>query len=127
MRYPRINTTLFVTNRKRLAKHFKPSSIAVFNSNDIVPVSADRAHPFLQNTDLFYLSGIDQEETILVLCPDAKEEKHREILFVKETNEEIAVWEGQKLSKEAASEVSGVKTVCWINEFDTLFRQLAFY
>lgn len=126
MRYPRINTTLFVTNRKRLAKHFKPSSIAVFNSNDIVPVSADRTHPFLQNTDLYYLSGIDQEETILVLCPDAKEEKHREVLFVKETNEDIAVWEGQKLSKEEASEVSGVKTVCWINEFDTLFRQLAF-
>jgi Xaa-Pro aminopeptidase len=126
MRYPRMNTTIFVTNRKRLVTHLKPSSVAVFNSNDIVPASADRTHPFLQNTDLFYLSGIDQEDTILVLCPDVKEEKYREVLFVKETNDEIAVWEGQKLSKEEASEVSGVKTVCWTSEFDTFFRQLAF-
>ncbi len=73
MRYPKIDKSLFVTNREKLAKNLKPSSLVVFNSTDIVPVSADRTHPFLQDTDLFYLSGIDQEETILVLCPDAKE------------------------------------------------------
>ena len=99
MRYPMIDNTLFAANRRRLVEHMKPSSIAAFNSNDIVPVSADRTYPFLQSTDLFYLTGIDQEETILVLCPDAKEEKHREVLFVRETNDEIAVWEGPKLSK----------------------------
>jgi len=126
MRYPKIDKSLFVTNREKLAKNLKPSSLVVFNSTDIVPVSADRTHPFLQDTDLFYLSGIDQEETILVLCPDAKEEKHREILFVKETSKDIAVWEGQKLSKNEAYEVSGIKTICWTNEFDTVFRELAF-
>ncbi len=126
MRYPEIDRSLFITNRERLTKNLKPSSLVVFNSTDVVPVSADRTHLFLQDTDLFYLSGIDQEETILVLCPDAKEEKHREVLFVKEASKEIAVWEGQKLSKNKAYEVSGIKTVCWTNEFDTIFRQLAF-
>ncbi|MBW1894139.1 MAG: aminopeptidase P N-terminal domain-containing protein, partial [Deltaproteobacteria bacterium] len=126
MRHPEIDRSLFVTNRERLAKNLKPLSLVVFNSTDVVPVSADRTHPFLQDTDLFYLSGIDQEETILVLCPDAKDKKHQEVLFVKETSKEIAVWEGQKLSKNEASEVSGIKTVCWTNEFDTIFRQLAF-
>jgi Xaa-Pro aminopeptidase len=126
MRSPRIDKSLFAANRKRLTEHMKPSSVAAFISNDLVPVSADRTYPFLQNTDLYYLTGIDQEETILVLCPDAKEEKHREMLFVRETNDEIAVWEGPKLSKREASEVSGVKTVHWTTEFETLFRQIAF-
>lgn len=126
MRYPRIDASLFQTNRNRLAGKLKPSSLAVLTSTDVVPVSADRTHPFLQDTDLFYLSGIDQEETLLVLCPDARDETYREILFVKETNDDIAVWEGRKLSKKDASDISGVKTVCSTNEFERLFRQLAF-
>lgn len=101
-----------------------PSSIAVFNSNDIYPVGADSTLPFQQARDLFYLSGADQEETILVLFPDALEEKHREILFVRETNAHIAVWEGEKLSKEKATEVSGIKTIYWLDDFKKIFHDI---
>lgn len=100
------------------------SSIAVFNSNDIYPISADSTMPFQQHRDIFYLSGIDQEESILLMFPDASEEKHREILFLRETNEHIAIWEGEKLTKERAYEVSGIKTVYWLQEFDKIFFQL---
>ncbi len=126
MRYLPIDNTLFVQNRKRLAGHLKPESVAVLNSNDIMPKNADGAYPFVQNTDLFFLSGIDQEESILLISPDAREEKHREILFIRETNEKIAIWEGQKLTKEDASKISGVKTVYWTKEFKQIIRQLVF-
>ena len=85
MRYTPIDKTLFINNREKLAEKLKPKSIAVFNSNDTMPTSADGAYPFLQHTDLFYLTGIDQEESILMICPNATEKKHREILFIKET------------------------------------------
>lgn len=101
-----------------------PSSIAVFNSNDIYPIGADSTLPFQQARDLFYLCGADQEETILVLFPDALEEKHREILFVRETNAHIAVWEGEKLSKEKATEVSGIKTIYWLDDFKKIFHDI---
>jgi Xaa-Pro aminopeptidase len=126
MKYLPIDTDLFVQNRKRFVEQLHPNSIAVFNSNDIMPTSADGTHAFIQQTDLFYLSGIDQEESTLVICPDAKEEKHREILFLKETNEQIALWEGQKYTKDEATAVSGIKTVCWNHEFNTIFRALVF-
>ena len=99
----------------------KPKSIAVFNSNDIYPVSADSTMPFNQHRDILYLSGVDQEESILLLFPEAYEEKHREVLFLRETNEHIAVWEGEKLTKERAFDVSGIKTVYWLSEFDKVF------
>ena len=99
-------------------------ALAVFNSNDIFPISADSTMPFQQHRDILYLSGVDQEESILVLFPDAKDEKHREVLFLKETNDHIAVWEGEKLTKEAAFEVSGIKTVYWLSQFDTIFKTL---
>lgn len=102
----------------------KPSSLAVFNSNDIYPVSADSTMPFEQSRDIFYLSGVDQEESILVLFPDAPNPKHREMLFLTETNEHIAVWEGEKLTKERAFETSGVKTVFWLKEFDKVFYEV---
>lgn len=126
MKYLPINKRLFIQNRERLVKHLKPNSVAVFNSSDIMPTSADGIRPFIQNTDIFYLSGIDQEESILVICPDAKEEKHKEILFVKETNEKIAIWEGQKLTQKECSEISGIKTVFWTSEFESRFRSLVF-
>ena len=88
----------------------KPKSIAVFNSNDIYPTSADGTMPFEQHSDIFYLSGADQEESILVLFPEAMNPKHKEVLFVRETNEHIAVWEGAKLTKEQATAVSGIET-----------------
>lgn len=102
----------------------KPKSIAVFNSNDIYPISADSTLPFEQHRDIFYLSGADQEETILLLFPDAMDKKHREVLFVRETNDHIAVWEGEKLTKQKATEVSGIETVYWLTDFDKVFFDL---
>lgn len=125
MRYLPIDSSLFVQNRKRFAQRLKPGSVAVFNSNDLMPTSADGHHPFIQQTDLFYLSGIDQEESTLVICPDAREDKHREILFLKETNEQIALWEGHKYTQPEAAAASGIKTVHWNHEFDAIFRKLA--
>lgn len=100
------------------------NTLAVFNSNDIYPVSADSTMPFQQHRDIFYLSGVDQEESILVLFPDSLTAKHREILFLKETNEKIAIWEGEKLDKNQAFEVSGIKTVYWLDQFATIWKQL---
>jgi Xaa-Pro aminopeptidase len=124
MRYTPIDNALFVQNRQNLVKALKTNSIAVFNSNDAMPTSADGTMPFKQQTDIFYLSGIDQEESILVVCPDAKEEKHKEILFLRETNEHIAVWEGHKYTKEKATKTSGVKTIYWLSQFQSIFYQL---
>jgi Xaa-Pro aminopeptidase len=105
----------------------KPNSLAVFNSNDIYPVSADSTLPFAQHRDILYLSGIDQEESILLLFPTAPYEEHREILFLKETNDHIAVWEGAKLSKEQATVVSGVKNIVWLQDFKKTLQQLMSY
>lgn len=102
----------------------KPKSIAVFNSNDVYPIGADSTLAFEQHRDIFYLSGADQEETILLLFPGALDEKHREILFVTETNDHIAVWEGEKLTKEKATEVSGIETVYWLSDYDKIFFDL---
>ncbi|MEY3411486.1 MAG: hypothetical protein RIQ70_172 [Bacteroidota bacterium] len=99
-------------------------SLAVFNSNDIFPISADSTMPFQQHRDILSLSGVDQEESILVLFPSCSNEAHREVLFLKETNEHIAVWEGEKLTKQAAFETSGIKTVYWLQQFPTIFKQL---
>lgn len=101
-----------------------PKSLAVFNSNDIYPISADSTMPFQQARDILYLSGVDQEESILLLFPDAVDPKNREVLFLKETNEHIAVWEGEKLTKDRAFEVAGIKTVYWLQEFDKVFFDL---
>ncbi|MCP9199452.1 aminopeptidase P family protein [Gramella sp. GC03-9] len=124
MKYDRIDSKLFIKNRENFMRQMKPSSLAVFNSNDIYPIGADSTMAFQQNRDLFYLSGVDQEESILVLFPDAPEEKHREILFLTETNEHIAVWEGAKLTKDDAFEVSGVKTVYWMKDFEKIFFEV---
>jgi len=125
MRYDPIDPLLFIENRRRLAARLPSHSIAVLNSNDVMPTSADGVHPFVQQTDLFYLSGIDQEESTLVLFPEAREEKHREVLFLRETSDQIALWEGRKYTAEEATAVSGVKTVFWNSEFQSVFRVLA--
>ncbi len=124
MKYDRIDKNLFIENRNDFIKHMQPGAMAVFNSNDIYPISADSTIPFKQHRDIFYLSGVDQEESILVIFPDASEEKHKAVLFLRETNEKIAVWEGEKLTKEAAFETSGIKTVYWLSEFETIFKKL---
>lgn len=124
MKNPKIDRNLFIQNRQRLSKHLKPNSIAVFNSNDLMPTSADGTHPFRQQTDIFYLSGIDQEETLLVICPDAREDRQKEILFIRETNEQIATWEGRKYTKEEVQDISGILTVHWTSERDAILRPL---
>ncbi len=124
MKYLSIDSSLFIENRNRFYKHLKPNSIALFVSNDFMPTNADGAMGFVQNSDLFYLSGIDQEDTILLLYPDATNADHKEILFVKETNETIAIWEGEKLSKKQATSVSGIKNVQWVNHFEEIFQDI---
>lgn len=121
MKYESIPNTLFRKNRAKFMGQMKPKSIAVFNSNDIYPISADSTMPFQQHRDIFYLSGADQEETILLLFPDASDSKHREVLFVRETNEHIAVWEGAKLTKDQATVVSGIETIYWLSDFKKVF------
>ncbi len=124
MKYLPIDHKLFIKNRKKFAAQMKPKSLAVFNSNDIYPVSADSTMPFEQHRDIFYLSGVDQEESILVLFPDCPKAQHREILFLKETNEHIAVWEGAKLTKEAALKTSGIKTVYWLQDLEKILFEI---
>ena len=127
MKYHQINSELFIKNRHNFASVMKPNSLAVFNSNDIYPVSADSTLPFEQHRDIFYLSGVDQEESVLLLFPDCPNEKHREILFVRETNDHIAVWEGAKLTKKAAFEISGIKTVYWLQDLEKILFELSTY
>lgn len=122
MKYTKIDPTFFIENRKKLAASLPEGSIAVLVSNDIMPSNADGSMGFKQNSDLFYLTGVDQEETTLVLFPGAANPAHREILFLRETNEHIAVWEGAKLSKEEAQQRTGISTVKWNQEFKNLFR-----
>lgn len=114
----------YVRNRKNFVKTLAPNSLAIFHSNDIMPTNADGHMPFKQSSDLFYLTGVDQEESILVMLPEAFDPKHREVLFLKETSEEIAIWEGAKLNKQQAFEVSGVRTVFWVSEFNTVMKTL---
>ncbi len=102
----------------------EPSSLAIFHSNDIMPTNADGHMAFHQNADLFYLSGVDQEESVLVIFPDAFDKNQREVLFLKETSDEIAIWEGAKLSKKQAFDVSGIKTVYWNSDFETVMKSL---
>jgi len=124
MKYDRVDSALYVKNRKKFKERMQPNSLAVFNSNDIYPVSADSTMPFQQHRDILYLSGVDQEESILVLFPDASNPAHREVLFLKETSDLIAIWEGEKLTKQAAYETSGINTVYWLQQFPTIFKQL---
>lgn len=124
MKYTAIDNTLYINNRKNFVKQLKPNSVAVFNSNDIMPTNADGTMPFRQNNDLLYLSGIDQEESILVIASEVSNPKHREVLFVKETSELIAIWEGEKLTKEKATAQSGIESVYWLSDFDNVFHSI---
>lgn len=127
MKYLPIDKDLFIQNRKRFTERLKPNSLAIFWSNDQMPRTGDQYFEFVQNRDFFHLSGIDQEESILVLYPDAPKAEWREILFVKETSDEIRIWEGDKYTKEQATETSGIQTVHWLQSFETLFATLMNY
>ncbi len=124
MRYHPLPADLYISNRERLKALLPPRSLVILHANDVLPTNADGSMGFVQNSDLFYLSGIDQEETILMLFPDSPDPKFRELLFVRETNETIALWEGEKLTKEQATQRSGIQRVHWLQDFETLFRQL---
>lgn len=124
MRYAPINPQLFISNRANLKALLLPNSLAVVNANDILPTNADGTYLLRQNNDLFYLTGIEQEESLLLLYPDAHEEKHREILFLHESNALKEIWEGHKLTKEEARKLSGIKQVEWLSEFRPIFHRL---
>ena len=124
MKYLPISPELFAKNRVKLSQQMAPNSAAIFNSNDVFSTGADSTLPFEQHRNIFYLTGVDQEESILLVFPDAKQEAHREVLFVKETNDHIAIWEGAKLSKLQATASSGIKTVYWLEEFQYIFSRL---
>src|SRR5947208_16905548 len=114
-----IPAQLFTDNRRRLVERLEPNSLVALNSNDVMPTNADGTMGFHQNADLFYLTGIRQEESILLLAPHASDPKLREVLFLREPNEHLRIWEGHKLSKEQAQQISGVQTVKWLAEFRT--------
>ena len=124
MRYTPLPADLFSTNRQRLYTQLPQRSVVILQANDVMPGNADGTMGFIQNSDLYYLSGIDQEETILLLFPDAPDPKMREMLFVRETNEHTALWEGEKLTKDGASNRSGIQRVHWIQDFESIFRQI---
>lgn len=121
---PNTKNMMFANNRKRFAAMLKPRSVAIFNANDEYPRTGDQFYPYRQQSDLFYLSGINQEKTLLALAPDHPDPKMREILFVSETSEQIAVWDGSKLTKEEAIKASGVKNVQWRSSMEITLREL---
>ncbi|GAB3735735.1 aminopeptidase P N-terminal domain-containing protein [Spirosoma lituiforme] len=128
MRYLPIDSQLFVKNRQRLAALLKPKSLVVVNANDIMPTNADGTMAFRQNNDLFYLTGVDQEETRMVLFPEHPDPKFREVLFLRETSELIEIWEGHKLTKAEAEQVTGLsqKQIYWTHQFNQIFGQMVF-
>lgn len=124
MRHKPIKSKLFVQNRKRISDLMASRALAVVNANDVLPTNADGTLPMQPNADLFFLTGIEQEESILVLFPEAADEKHREILFVRQPNEHLQIWEGYKHTKADVRKISGIKNVQWLTEFPVLFRSL---
>ncbi len=124
MKYKPLNPELFKLNRARFTSKMLRSSIAIFHSNDQMPRNGDSFFPFRQNSDFFYLTGIDQEESVLVLFPKCPKEGFEEVLFVKETSEHIAIWEGHKYTKEEAQKTSGIKKVFWLSEMDTILHEM---
>ena len=122
MKYQPLSSSLYIKNREKFCYKLAESSVAIFNSNDIMPTNADGTMRFRQNNDLFYLTGIDQEETILLVAPDCPNPNMREVLFLRETNEHIAIWEGHKYTKEEAEATSGIKNIQWLSNFDQVFN-----
>lgn len=127
MKYPIIENKLFINNRKNFVSRTKHNAIAIFHANDEFPRSGDQAFLFKQNPDFFYLSGIDQEQSILVLYPDCPNKAYREVLFLRQTNEHIAIWEGHKYTKEEAKTVSGIENIYWLHEYDTILQSIINY
>src|SRR4051812_39693551 len=117
MRYAPIPPSLFINHRQRLKKLLLPNSLAIVNANDVPPTNADGAMPLPANSDLFYLTGIEQEQSILLIYPDADDEKHREILFLREPTAQSELWEGHKLAQEEARKATGIQNIQWLSQF----------
>lgn len=124
MRHLPIEASLFAEHRQRLASRMAPDSLAVVNANDLLPRNSDALNLIVPQTDLFYLSGIEQEETVLLICPNSFDEKTREVLFIRESSELLKTWEGHKLTKDEAASISGIKNVQWLSEFPAIFHRL---
>ncbi len=124
MRYEPIPPQLFVENRRRLTALLPSNSLAVLNANDVCPTNADGTQAAVPSSDLFYLTGVEQEQTILMLNPDADDEKHRELLFLREPTVENELWEGHKLTRQEARQITGIQNVHWLSEFPRLFHRL---
>jgi Xaa-Pro aminopeptidase len=127
MKYPLIENNLFTNNRKNFVSRTKHNSIAIFHANDEFPRSGDQAFLFKQNPDFFYLTGIDQEQCILVLFPDCPNKGYKEVLFLRQTNEHIAIWEGHKYTKEEARAASGIESIYWLSEYETILQNIINY
>lgn len=127
MKYKQIDNSLFVENRKKFRKLLKNNSIALFQSNDEFPRSGDQNFQFKQNADLFYLSGIDQEQSILLIYPDCPNPQYREVLFLRQTNDHIKVWEGHKYTKDQASQTSGITAIYWLDDFQNILHSIINY
>lgn len=127
MKYEPISKLVFYTNRERFCSKLKTKSVVIINSNDEFPRSGDQNHLFKQNADLFYLTGIDQEQSILMLFPDCPNPLYKEVLFLRQTNEHIAVWEGHKFTREEAGKTSGIQSIFWLQEFDAILASVIFY
>lgn len=127
MKYNQIDSTLFVENRKNFKKLLKTNSLALFQSNDEFPRSGDQNFQFKQNADLFYLSGIDQEQSILLIYPDCPNPQYREVLFLRQTNDHIKVWEGHKYTKDQASQTSGITAIYWLDDFQNILHSIINY
>ncbi|MGZ3750445.1 MAG: aminopeptidase P family protein [Mucilaginibacter sp.] len=127
MKYLPISKALFTNNRKNFVLRIKPRSIAIFHSNDEFPRNGDQTFIFKQNADFFYLTGIDQEQSILLLYPDCPNPLYREVLFLRQTNEQIAIWEGHKYTKDEARLASGIDNVYWLHEFDAILHSIINY
>jgi Xaa-Pro aminopeptidase len=124
MKYAPINPDLFRLNRRRFTSQMKSDSIAIFHSNDLMPRNGDQFFPFRQNSSLFSLCGLDQEETVLILFPDCVKEGFQEIAFIKKTDNYIATWEGHKYTKDEAQATSGIQKIYWLDEMDTILHEL---
>jgi len=124
MRYEPIDPVLFTANRERLKRLLLPNSLVVVNANDVLPTNSDGTLAMCPNSDLFYLTGVEQEQSILLLYPDADDEKHREILFLREPTPQLETWEGHKLTRDEARKLTGIHRVEWLAEFPHLLHRL---
>ncbi len=124
MRYDAISSELFTRNRLKLEKKLKPNGLAIILSNDEMPRNGDQCFPYRQSSDMFYLTGLDQEKCILTLFPNHPVEAMREMIFTLKTNDLMVTWYGHKYSLEDASRISGVKTIKWLDDFEGVLREL---